>query len=227
MKKRKDPFNAANAPYNITVNQLYNAVNANAVAWGIDPAIVAAILAVLTPWNTFYAISKERSTSTATDRENTAQARKALNDVLRPFVQSFIYRNALMTNADIITCGLNPYDRVKTPVKKPATVPDMDYRYTSNPHQINAFYKQAPAQPGVSRRGKPLGVGSVKIVYFIGDNPPADPAEFNRMKTGTRTPVKLQFNPLEAGRKVTFAACWVSTSLIDGEWTGLTTMFIP
>jgi hypothetical protein len=226
MKKKKDVFKKSNADYDTFVNQLYDAVNTNHIAWGIDPLIVAAILALLTPWSTFWAISKKKSASTSADKTNTRLARKALTAYLRPFVQTWIYRNTSMTDADIIICGLDPHDRVKSPVGKPATEPDMDYKY-SGTHQLSAYYKQAPAEPGVSGRGKPAGVASVKIVYFIGDNPPADPAEFPKFIIGTRTPVKILFNATDAGKKVTLAACWVSTSNIDGDWTAVITLIIP
>ena len=229
MKKRKDVFKIGNGTYNTFVNQLYSQVNTNNVAWGILPAVVAAILDLLTPWNTLWAISQWKSTSTSTDRANTREARFALTAYLRPFVQTAIYRNPLMSDADIIACGLDPHDRVKSPVGKPPTVPAMEYKY-GNPHQIKGYYKQAPAEPGVSGRGKPAGVGRIKIAYIItnGTEPiPANPDSFPRAKTGTRSPVKINFEATDSGKKVTLAACWVSTSNIDGDWSGVVTMIVP
>lgn len=226
MKKRKDPFWGKNADYDTFVNQLYNAVNTNHVAWGITPAVVAAILALLTPWSAAWLISKQKTTSTSGDRKITLLAKKALTVYLRPFVQISIYRNTLMTDADIVLCGLDPYDRVKSRVGKPETTPDMDYR-VSGTHQVSAYYKQAPAMPGVGGRGKPAGVGLVKIAYFIGDHPPADPRDFAKMVTGSRSPVRIQLNAADAGQKLFLAACWISTSNIDGDWTGIVNMVVP
>jgi hypothetical protein len=229
MKKKKDPFGKGNGPYDTLVNQLYNQVNTHLVAWGIDPAIAAAILALLTPWSTFWAISKNRSTSTSTDRSNTRAARKSLTAYLRPFAQASIYRNTLMSDTDIIACGLDAHDRVKSPVGKPTTVPNMDYKYT-NTHQVSAYYRQAPASPGVSGRGKPPGVALVKVAYVItsgSETIPANPGDFPRIKTGKRSPLVINFDAADAGKKVTFATCWISTSNIDGDWDDVLTKIVP
>src|ERR1051325_6334681 len=111
---KKDPFKSPNAKYDIFVNGFYTQVNTNKVAWVIDPLEVTALLGVLTPWNTTWAISKNRTTSTSADRKNTSLARTALTTFARPFVQKWIYLNTNMTDADIITCGLDPHDRIKT-----------------------------------------------------------------------------------------------------------------
>ena len=103
-KKRKDPFNKGMADYSTFINQLYNAVFANLVAWGIDPVVVAAFLAALTPFNTAWAISKEKTTATTADRNTTKGARGVVNRFARPFVQKWIFLNPLMTEADIIIC---------------------------------------------------------------------------------------------------------------------------
>src|ERR1043165_4894871 len=95
-KKRKDPFNQAMADYATFINQLYDAVNANAVAWGIDPLAVAAFLAVLTPFNTYWDISKKFKTATQVDRDNTKGSRANANKFARKFVQKWIYLNENM-----------------------------------------------------------------------------------------------------------------------------------
>src|SRR5260221_623932 len=109
MKKRKDPLSGPLDKYDTFVNNLHGQVNTNMVLWNIPAVIVAAILALLTPWNTKYAISKVNATATSADREATGLARKALTKYLRPFVMTLIMRNANMNDADIINCGLQPY----------------------------------------------------------------------------------------------------------------------
>jgi hypothetical protein len=131
-----------------------------------------------------------------------------------------------MTAANITSCGLDPHADTRTPVGKPDTEPDMDYK-VSGTHLISAYYRQSPGTDGVSRRGKPDGVGSIKIAYAIGDNPPANPDLFSKTTTGTRSPVKILFDPTDAGKKVAFAACWVSTSNLQGNWSDVQNMIVP
>jgi hypothetical protein len=179
---------------------------------------VAAILALLTPWSTAWAVSKNKNTATSADREATQLARRNLTAYLRPFVQTLIMRNANMTDDDIKACGLEPYDKTRTKVTRPDTVPNMEYR-NGSVHVINAFFRQGAKQKGVNNRGKPVNVGFCKIAYFIGANPPSNPAEFPRVILASKSPVHIVFDGDDAGEKVTFAACWVSVNNLDGDWT--------
>jgi hypothetical protein len=226
MRKKKDPFSKRNTDYDTFVNQLYKQVNANHAAWNIDITTVNAIALLLGKWNGYWAISKTRSTCTSKDRKNTSQARVALSKYLRRFVQVKIYRNINITDAGILACGLQPHDRSRKRNGKPQTVPNMSYKVT-DAHQISAFYRQAPGADEVSRSGKPIGVESVKIVYFIGDNPPANPNEFPKTLFGKRSPMRIHFNPADAGRKVTFAACWISSNNLEGDCCAVITIRVP
>jgi hypothetical protein len=225
MKKRKDPFKGKLADYDTLVNNLHDKVNTNMVLWNIPAAIVAAILALLTPWNMAWAISSVKASATSTDRKKTNLARAALSKYLRPFVQTFIMRNDNMSDADITSCGFQPYDRTKTKIGRPDTIPVMEYR-SGNIHVIDAYFRQGAKQPGVQNRGKPLNVRFCKLVYFIGDNPPVNPAQFTIVLFGSKSPFHIMFDAADAGKKVTFAACWVSESNLDGDWTDLQTMNI-
>lgn len=226
MTKRKDPFAIANADYDIFVNGLSDKVTTNQAAWVIDLAAVTAIAPLLTTWNSTWKISKNKTTSTSTDREATRLARIALTEYLRPFVQKWVYLNPAMTTDDIVACGLDPKDKTRTPVGAPETEPDMDYK-VGGTHVISAFFRQQPGQDGVSRRGKPQGVGSIKVAYYIGTTPPTNPEDYPKMIMGTRSPVKILFNPADAAKLVTFAACWISKSNLPGNWSETQVMVIP
>src|SRR4051812_29675089 len=102
MKLRKDLFGQPLANYDTFVNNLLNQVNTNMVAWNIPAPIVAVILALLTTWNLKWAASKNKTAATSGDRTATRNARKALTAYLRPFIQTFIMRNANITDANII-----------------------------------------------------------------------------------------------------------------------------
>jgi hypothetical protein len=224
--KRKDPFSQGNAGYHTFINQVYNAVNANAVAWGIDPAVVAAFLLVLTPFNTAWAVSKEKSTATKGDRQTTRNARKALNAFARPFVQKEIFLNTTMTDTDVITCGLEPKDKTKTSIGIPDTEPDM-YLKPMTSHNIRGFYRQPEEAPGVRKRGKPAGVKSVRVAVFVGTNPPSEPDDYTKFYTFTSTSGTLPFLASQAGQKVTIACAWVNDKQQQGDWCEPQTMVVP
>ncbi len=225
-KKRKDPFNQALESYETFINTLYTTVNANAVAWDIDPLVVAAFLAVLTPFNTAYGVSKNKNSATATDRATTQGARGVVNKFARPFVQKWIFLNEKMDDADIVECGLEPKDRTKTPVGIPSTQPDM-YLRPSTSHNIVASFRQPKGSPASSKRGKPPGVKSIRVAYFIGPNPPAEPGDYTKFISFSNTTGVIAFNAAEAGKPVTLASCWVNEKEEQGDWCEIQTINIP
>lgn len=98
---------------------LVAAVVANAVAWGIPAGEVTDVTTAQTPWTTTWAIAKNKQNATTTQREAKDLARKDYEEVLRPFIQKWIYRNAAMDSSDIELCGLRPRDNTRTPAVRP------------------------------------------------------------------------------------------------------------
>ncbi len=226
MRKRKDPFNQAAAGYATFINQLYNAVFANAVAWGIPAPVVAALLALLTPFNTAWAVSKEKSTATAVNRATTKGARGALNFFARTFVQKWIYLNEAMTDADIKACGLEPRDKTKTTIGIPESQPYLQLKPMTS-HNIKAFFVKPKEEEGSKSEGKPVGVKSVKVAYFVGKPAPVEPDDYGKFISTTRLSLTIPFNAALKGQDVTIAACWVNEKEQQGDWCEPVTITIP
>jgi hypothetical protein len=224
--KRKDILNGKLAEYDTFVNNLYSKCNANMVTWNMPAAQMSDFLSLLNKWNAKWTISKMQNNALAKDRKATNIARKNLTKFLRPFVQVYVMRNANLTDADIVTCGLQPYDRTRTRVGRPDSIPSMEYK-SATVHTIEVFYRQGAKQKGVKNRGKPLNVAFCKIRYSIGENPPKNIADFEHTVLITRSPGRIQFDGEDAGKKVTFAACWVSVSNLEGDSTNTQTLIIP
>jgi hypothetical protein len=225
-KKRKDPFSQGMEGYATFINQLYDAVFANMVAWGIDPLAVAAFLAVLTPFNTAWNVSKNKSTSTSVNRQTTKSGRGVVNALARKFVQKWIYLNENMTDADIKACGLEPRDKVRSTIGKPDTEPDM-YLKPMTSHNIKGFFRQPEEEPGVRKRGKPAGVKSVKVAIFVGKDVPAEPDDYGRFIDSTVVGVTIPFNSSLKGQPVTISGCWVNEKEQQGDWCEPVTITIP
>jgi hypothetical protein len=226
MRERKDILNTGLDAYEIFVNQMYAAANANRVAWNISAATMAAYLVLLNKWNSKWSVSKNKKTANTVDRTETTTARKKLTKFLRPFVQIYIMRNTALTDADIIKCGLQPYKKTKTKSKKPKSSPLMIYVIKGS-HIIEAFYSQAAGDKNVRSRGKPLNVAFCKIGYYIGDTPPTDPEDFPKTIITSNNGVRIKFKAVDARSKVTFIACWVSAGNIDGNWCRPQSMYVP
>jgi hypothetical protein len=225
-KKRKDPFNQPMGGYKKFINDLYTAVNANALAWGIDPLVIAAFLALLTVFNTAYAISSVKTTATSPSRAATRGSRGIVNKFARTFVQKWIYLNDNMTDADIIACGLEPRDKTRTPIGAPESVPNMILRPMTS-HNIKGRFIHASGDNGSKKQNKPDGVKSVKVAVFVGKIVPAEPDDYGRFMDSTRVDVVIPFNAALKGQDVTIAACWVNEKEEQGDWCEPVTMVIP
>jgi hypothetical protein len=226
MRERKDILNGKLPQYDTFVNRLYSKATANQAAWNIPASSLAAYLPLLNKWNLKWSVSKLKTKASSVDRTATTSARKNLTKFLRPFIQVHIMRNSELSDADILKCGLQPYKKKKSKSGKPRTAPWMHYVVKSS-HNIEAFYRQAAEKKGVTSRGKPLHVAFCKIAYFIGEEPPSEPEDFPRTIITSSNGTAIKFKAADAGKKITFVACWVSTGNIDGNWSKPQSMYIP
>jgi hypothetical protein len=226
MRERKDALSSGFLSYNIFVNQLYLAANANRIAWNIPASAINAIVPLLNKWNTKWAVSGKKQSASTVDRTATNTARKNLTKYLRPFIQVQIMRNPALKDADIIKCGLRPYKKTKTKRRKPKGSPFMTYVLKPS-HNIDAFYRQTSGEKGAKNRGKPLHVAFCKVAYFIGEEPPAEPEDYTKTVMTGHNGLRIKFKATDAGKKVTFIACWVSISNIDGPWCRPQSMYVP
>ncbi len=224
--------------YDKVVNACMERVAIKKTDWSIPDPSIALVTPLLADWNTKYGVTKNKKLASSADREAKDLARKALSPVFSKFIEVNIYLNANMNAADIKSCNLEPRKTTKTKSGKPQTVPQMEYM-AAPAHVIKGYYHQQPGADGVSKRGKPKGVGRVEIAYVVIDpkdpNPPKpddnpllqNPDDFPKRATGTKTPVQIIFATTEAGKYALLSGRWISTSNIPGDWSQLEVVMIP
>jgi hypothetical protein len=237
-----------NTEFNELVNACMARVNVKKTDWLIAQTAIDPVETLLTEWNTKYASTLNKKMTTTAAREARDLVRGLLEPVFSDFIEVSIYRNKNMNDADVSSCGLEPRKKTHTPSGKPATIPQMEY-VAGQSHTLKGYYRQAPGAAGVSKRGKPKGVGRCQIAYAMLDTkpdnpnptppvPPVPPSpddnpllwnpdDFPKRIDGTKNPVVLTFLPAEAGKYVIMAARWVSTSNIEGDWGLLEVMMVP
>ena len=188
------------------------------------------MLAVLTPYNDAWAISKNKTTANSTDRTDTKNKRAALAKVGRKFVAKNVYLNDAMTDAMIETVGLDPHDHTRSKQGKPEFIPSMTYQ-PNKPNGILAYHRQGPDEAGVSLRGLPAGCSKVKVVYLICDKSAIpsvlDPLTFPNNKVGARSPISIACGAINSGKSIITAGCYVSETGVDGDFSSPETNTIP
>lgn len=201
-------------------------VTANAVAWGIGAAELVPVTAAQTVWTAAWAVAKNKDNRTIAQITAKKLARKNYEAVMRPFIQTRIYRNPLMSNADLLLCGIRPHDSVRTPVPKPAGVPEITV--VNRPgNTVSVYFNPPKGEDGSTLRGKPKGVTGLLVVYQMGGNPPTSPKQCSSSATLTRSPKRIVFQPDEAGQRIYLFGCWVNGKGEQGSWTSLNQFLIP
>lgn len=222
-----DPIPAANDTFDTLQKTVVDKTTANKVAWGIPDGEISLLLPFQTDWNNTYPPTKDRKNTTTQQRKARDLARKNYTPKLRRFIKVWIYANDNMTDDDIVLCGLNPHDRIRTPVGLPATLPQVDTKPETG-HLVKVFFRQEPDENGISKRGKPEGVGFIEFVLNIGGTPPASPEQCTQRKTATRSPIRAQFDATQKGQTVYFFARWLNKNGEGADrWTERGEFIVP
>src|ERR1051325_9589212 len=137
----KDPIPGANDKFDTLQKTVVDQTTANRVAWQIPMTEIDDRLPLQSDWDDTYPPTKDRKNSTTKQREARNVARKAYEKKLRRFIKVWIYANEHMTDEDIVACGLDPHDRIRTRVPVPTTVPDVDTVPAAG-HVVVIIFKQ-------------------------------------------------------------------------------------
>ena len=225
MARVKDQFDISDMLFNVLVNLIYNTLTAatGAPVLGIPVLVLADFLALLTPWNNIYNITKVKSGTTPTNRVTRDERKAALTDFLRLFVKRWLYDNMPPCTDTILTSiGLKPHATTHTshggvPVAKPV--------FKEKPSDNHGFNCKVMDNSG--KAAKPDGVSIIRIRFFMGDVAPLDPAKFTSFKDFSKQPVVLQFTPEEAGETITMASCYVNASGDEGPYSNIILTKVP
>ena len=202
------------------------AVTANAATWGISVTELTPLTAAQAVWTPAWAVAKNKDNRTKAQIAVKTQARKDYEAVLRPFIQTRIYRNPVMSNADLLLCGVRPHSSGRTPVPQPVSVPEITVVNRFG-NAVSVYFNPPKGEDGSTQRGKPKGVSGMLVVYQMGGTPPANPKQCSSNATLTRSPKRISFQPDEAGQRVYLFGCWVNAKGEQGPWTELNQFLIP
>ncbi|MGE0636051.1 MAG: hypothetical protein AB7P01_06405 [Bacteroidia bacterium] len=198
---------------------LFDKVTLNAPVWNIPATALAVLGLVKTPWDAAWLIAKSKSNRTATQVSTKNVARRNYEQKLRPFIQSWIYRNDMMDDNAIVECGLKPRDKTRTPVAVPTSVPVITMEYASG-NVLVVRYLSVDPETAALRKAKPKGVARIQLRYVIGTQPASPDACPNTVEGG-RSPARINIDPALRGQRVWYYARWVNTRNQPGPWTDL------
>ncbi|MGE0636126.1 MAG: hypothetical protein AB7P01_06785 [Bacteroidia bacterium] len=215
----KDVLPKNDAAFDAFQLNLFDKATTNQAIWNIPATALAVLMVVKTPWDAAWLIAKSKSNRTATQVSTKNVARRNYEKKLRPFIQSWIYRNDSMDDNAIVECGLKPRDKTRTPVSVPVTVPVITMEYATGNVLVIRFLSVDPDTAAL-RKAKPKGVSRIQLSYVIGVQPASPDACPNTVE-GSRTPVRVNIDTSVRGQMVWYYARWVNTRNQPGPWTDL------
>ena len=224
MSHTPDQFEGSDEEYDTLVNQMYTEImGLPAPGINVPAATMTAFDNLLVPLNLSWGIAKNKANCTKTQHQDFLTKRANMTDFLRPFVKMWLYDNILATDSIITATGLRLHASTRTSHGgQPSEIPVMGLTPLDG-HGFDVNIRTA-----TGNIGKPVGVHSTRVRYFMGANPPADPADFPKFQDFTKNPMELVLPAGDAGSEITIAACYVSeTGSVEGKYCKEITTNVP
>lgn len=201
--------------FNIQQGVIIQECKANATAWGIPATELTILGTKQTSWNTSYAAASNVNVRSHVDVVAKDDARSALEEVIRTFVNQWIANNPKVTNSQREKMGLTVKSETRTPVAVPKTFPVATVDFSTRLQHKVAFRDSATP----SSKAKPAGAHGCEIWAKIGKEAPKSESDLHYLGTCTATPFLNTFDGEEAGETVHYWLRWVNTKGERGPWS--------
>ena len=206
---------SGDAEFNLWQIALIGLVQANATAWGITPADVAALVIFQTAWNNAFAKASNKQNRTPADVQAKGDAREAYETALRKFVAQWLANNAKVPNSERQRMGLTVKtgSRTASPVPETCPVAVIDFSNRLR-HTIVFADESTPAS-----KAKPAGVHGCEVWLKLGGEAPQSHTECTYLTTDTASPYVATFEGEDMGKTAWYMLRWVNTRGERGPWS--------
>lgn len=154
------------------------------------------------------------ATKTPATTQAKADARTAMEAILRPFAQA-ISRNAGISADDKIAIGVNPRTSIPTPIAAPASFPSLQL-IGGTPLQLTLQYADSEAVVG---KAKPFGAMQMQVFAMTSGIVITDPADIDFKGVATKSPFVIDFDAADANKVAYIAARWVTRTGLVGPFS--------
>lgn len=174
--------------------------------YGLTAPDAVAIAAAAGLFIASYPISQDPATRTPVTVQQKDNDRATAEAVIRPYAVA-ISRNVNVLDADKVAIGVTVPSTVPTPIPAPIDAPELSIA-SMTPGLGKLFYKTV----GAVGKAKPFGVVGVEVFAFIGDTHTTNPADASFVAHYTKSPFRMTFSALDAGKRVSIFARFVTRS---------------
>jgi hypothetical protein len=192
---------------------------AGAGSWNIPPARLTALINRQSRWKTDFGRGGKQADRNGSDTLAMQKTYKVYVKELRKFVQEFIARSSLVTNAQRKAMG------VTVPVKKRTSRLPIETAPTVRliAKEGARFIAECRVESDSNRTSRHKDSDGVELAYMVADKtePPANPAETTESKLNGSARVWLELDIADAGKSLHIFARWINTTddSKNGPWS--------
>jgi hypothetical protein len=168
-------------------------------------------------------LAEEPATRTKVTVKNKNDARKLLEKTVRNDIKEFLNFNRALTGGDRETLGLPIYKTGRTPAKVATEHPDCDIDSSQIRRLIIHFFRQG----GRHSKAKLDDQHGMEACWAILAVPPLSISELFHSSFDTHSPLVLDFDECDRGKRVYFAFRWENTRGEKGPWSEIIFAVIP
>jgi hypothetical protein len=226
MNKKNIP--GSDVAFHAWQGNLMSKVVAGATAWLIPAAIVTALQALQTDWETAYDIAGRPATRTSVAVAAKQWARKAYEAALRSLIRSYLTYNPLVSDGDRERLVIPIHKTTRTRIQPPTELVELLVRPLAGSRvEVTFFPINVNTTAREHHEAKPYGVRGVELAWAILPAPPKSMSDLVHSTFDTRSPYIFQFDLPEAGRTLYVAARWENTRGQKGPWNNIKSVIIP
>jgi hypothetical protein len=216
-------YGGYDAQFKLIVDTVQANTSGENPVWTHIPADAqTALAAAYAGWHPKY-LAAEAPTRSKVDVEERVEARARTEPVLRKFCQRFFYDCPdLVTDAQLESMNLRPYDKTRTPHGKPAWRVAIEIEPSkTRTHTIRWHVAENES------RAVPEDCNGWVLVYKVleaGDPVPANPEELGRSRLVTRNPFVVEHASGDEGKRIAYCGAFQSKNRgLKGDWGEIVT----
>ena len=200
---------------------LVSYVSPKLASFNIPEGSVSPIQAQLAAYEAAFATAQDPNRGKV-DIYNKNDTRDTLKSSIRVFVRAYLAHNPAVSDADKERMGLPLYDKSRSSVPAPATIPELELDSSIIRH-ISVHFRDA----GSEKRGKPAHVHGIELRWAVRDNPPSSVEDLAKSAYDTASPYTFKFDEPERGKTLYICPRWENNKGDAGPWGEIVKAIIP
>ena len=187
-------------------------LTATPAAFGLTAPIAVIVANTASDFAAAYALSSAPSTRTSPTIAATTAQRQITTGIVRPYAV-LISQNSAVTDENKAAIGVTIRSTVITPIPAPTTQPALSLLSAVYlKHTLRYYDVSTPTS-----KAKPFGAKALQLWSSVGTVAATDPAQCSYVGDYTKSPLGVQFQAGDVGKKCTYFSRWVTVAGPGGQ----------